>query len=83
MKIIEQELEPCPFCGSLVLDTSGWAVLCDDCGAYGPQSKSRTNALHLWNKRRARSSARTTASQAEAESASLTETICGKCASQE
>lgn len=49
-------LEPCPFCGSLVLDTTGWAVLCEGCGAYGPQSRSHTNARHLWNERRVRSS---------------------------
>lgn len=32
------DLKPCPFCGSeeLTFDSDGECIICDDCGAFGP-----------------------------------------------
>jgi Lar family restriction alleviation protein len=52
-----QALKPCPFCGGENLSKerngSGWPiVMCDDCGAKGPQIElDREDANKRWNAR--------------------------------
>jgi Lar family restriction alleviation protein len=52
------EALPCPFCGSVNLDTSffmpgcdSFQVACGDCGATGPEKETETEALLAWNNR--------------------------------
>jgi len=45
---------PCPFCGGdelEIIDPSEYAVGCEACGAMGPWSTDRDNAVELWNNR--------------------------------
>lgn len=48
---------PCPFCASKNLSTDeispGWfSVLCDGCGAIGPDGDSQTQAVLKWDDRK-------------------------------
>jgi len=49
------EIKPCPFpsCGSgsvaLGFDLDGYYVECDECGARGPYSRDKIEAVELWN----------------------------------
>lgn len=49
------ELKPCPFCGShnLVEGYHSPFVICDDCGAFGPEHADMTHdeAVAAWNSR--------------------------------
>ena len=59
------DLKPCPFgCqedkgvrltrdGHPDSDDESWVVECEYCGARGPWSRHRLNAVELWNKRSA------------------------------
>jgi Lar family restriction alleviation protein len=47
--------KPCPFCGSLNLETTGddnndW-ITCEACGAEGPVAYNLTEAWRLWDER--------------------------------
>lgn len=50
------ELESCPFCRSESLfcdvDSEGWYLECNGCGARGPNAKSPKDAEAAWNRRR-------------------------------
>jgi Lar family restriction alleviation protein len=51
----EQELEPCPFCGSndVILDepmsSDRYAVVCNECGAMGQEDEDGNIATAAWN----------------------------------
>ncbi len=49
------DVRPCPFCGSHNVDIAdhrfGYVVMCQGCGAYGPDNLSRDKAIAAWNKR--------------------------------
>lgn len=63
---METESELCPFCGSGDVGASTWeidnrdgqhdhdefAVMCDNCGAQGPNALSVSDARRMWNLRR-------------------------------
>lgn len=49
---------PCPFCASRETDVRrtpphGFAVICDNCGAWGPEASGPEDALVEWNERHA------------------------------
>ena len=48
--------EPCPFCEKLDLTNSklgyrNYAVMCNDCGATGPEADTKDQADAAWNVR--------------------------------
>ena len=52
------KLKPCPFCGSKDVEVSKSlkVVVCNNCGAYGPDGNKRydcdeESAIDAWNKR--------------------------------
>lgn len=46
------KLLPCPFCGGVDYTLSyDWSISCDVCGAFGPKSKSKEEAIKAWNTR--------------------------------
>jgi Lar family restriction alleviation protein len=53
----QEEPKPCPFCGHDASveyneDTSHlWSVVCESCGAEGPQAWRRRECIELWNRR--------------------------------
>ena len=54
----EQEIKPCPFCGSDIIETwykrenRRWHVFCGECLADGPaDGKSEQDAIKSWNTR--------------------------------
>jgi len=54
----DDELKPCPFCGSKDIQIHDWAsaqilpfVACDECGAAGPSDRDALEAQELWNLR--------------------------------
>lgn len=50
----EQKLRPCPFCGNEEIELYtiiGFYVTCEKCGAEGPGSKSKNDAICKWNRR--------------------------------
>lgn len=49
----EEELRPCPFCGStdLTVRRLPTQVFCTVCGAEGPQGEMVHEAMVLWNNR--------------------------------
>lgn len=49
---MKTKLKPCPFCSSLMLivEPCGW-VFCDNCGANGPASGTKREAIAAWNRR--------------------------------
>ncbi len=61
-------MKPCPFCGSEKQRVDKWlierindkhmefAVLCENCGAIGPNDMGRSGAIEMWNLRRPMSS---------------------------
>jgi Lar family restriction alleviation protein len=61
-KIEIPEAEPCPFCGrhfvywDAIWDARGvvlvaYAMRCEECGAYGPESPTAAEAGIRWNQR--------------------------------
>jgi len=54
--------KPCPFCASVTLSIQGWLVgrdshmeyrvVCNHCGARGPNDLSQNKAVEMWNLRR-------------------------------
>lgn len=51
----EEELKPCPFCGSEKLHTgcviNNWCVICDDCDCRTNWFSEKSNAIAAWNRR--------------------------------
>lgn len=53
----EEELLPCPFCGSESLrvcktaDSDVWYLLCDDCGVRTKGDTDKYKAIAAWNRR--------------------------------
>jgi Lar family restriction alleviation protein len=52
------KLKPCPFCGETaelypdgVLLSTPWWVECRRCGTFGPEKKTRQQAIAAWNRR--------------------------------
>ena len=53
---IDDELKPCPFCGSTDIEIAwygkdGEAVICLGCGGTGSQYTDRAKAIKAWNRR--------------------------------
>ena len=53
---MQNELKPCPFCGSTNIDITEYAavmvfVQCDDCGATFPHFDGKEEAVSAWNRR--------------------------------
>lgn len=53
---IDDELKPCPFCGSTDIEIAwygkdGEAVICLGCGGTGSQYTDRAKAIAAWNRR--------------------------------
>ena len=57
------KLEPCPFCGSSQVKFESWqtdtndkhfemAIICQNCGARGPNELNPAQAFQMWNMRR-------------------------------
>lgn len=53
------ELKPCPFCGgtNVVVDEfwerydEPYFIACNECGASGPYTHKKEEAIELWNRR--------------------------------
>ena len=51
---MDEELEPCPFCGSRKVSQEYTSILCPDCGAIGPDKHIDGECVDpyvVWNKR--------------------------------
>jgi len=55
LKPVEQDPEPCPFCGGQGMKVgdrfSGYCVQCADCNATGPSRGKESEATEAWNRR--------------------------------
>ncbi len=49
--MVEVQLKPCPFCGSLGVAVIGSFVRCGSCGAVGPYGYNEREAVRRWNER--------------------------------
>jgi len=51
-----EQMKRCPFCGYVPIGEIGLEtdirIWCDHCGALGPPSASKDEAIERWNKRR-------------------------------
>lgn len=48
----DHSLLPCPFCGSEKLSQDSPYIVCEECGAFGPDIKDGRSGVELWNQRR-------------------------------
>lgn len=61
---MEDEIKKCPFCASTKSRMESWqigvhpnlhrefAVMCENCGAFGPNDLGKSGAIEAWNMRR-------------------------------
>ncbi len=58
-----EDLKPCPFCAYTKTRIESWeiasnsphteyAVMCENCGAFGPNDLGKSGAMAMWNMRR-------------------------------